>query len=374
MKLAPPPPPLRQHGAATLAIALVLLFTISFITLFASRAMIFEHRTSINQYRATQAFEAAQAGMEIGLANLSVASLRNAYIRDTNSDGIVDPATNTVDGSLPGALSYRVVYTNPTTGNLNLLRITSTGCADGCSPCTSSCTSRATVGQLVRLQPTLASTPTAALTAKGNVSLSGSATVTNTDTVTNGTTVHAGGTVDFGGSSRPVTLPGAPPASSVARNDTKLSLLSGDAFFQSYFGNSKATVQSAATPIACSGVCNSQLDGLTGQTIWVTGDGDTVINSGVIIGSASAPVILIVDGNLKITGGATVYGLVYCTALAWDNTGGGTSNIIGATLAEGDFTATGDPNPTYNPNVLQNLNLQNNLGVSAKIAGSWSDF
>lgn len=372
MKLAPPPliSPLRQHGAATLAIALVLLFAISFITLFASRAMIFEQRTSINQYRAAQAFEAAQAGMELGLANLNVASLRNTYIRDTNSDGIVDPATNTIDGSLPGALNYRIAYTNPTTGNLKLLRITSTGCADGCSPCTSSCTSRATVGQLVRLQSMLASAPTAALTAKGDVSLSGSATVTNTDTVTNGTTVHAGGSISFGGSSRPVTIPGAPPASSLASNDTTLSSLSGNAFFESYFGNSKATVQSAATPIACSGVCNSQLGGLTGQTIWVTGE--TEINSGVIIGSASAPVILIVDGNLQITGGATVYGVVYCTALTWDNTGGGTSQIIGATLAEGNFTATGDPNPTYDPSVLQNL--QNNLGVFAKIAGSWSDF
>lgn len=372
MKLAPPPlmSPLRQHGAATLAIALVLLFTISFITLFASRAMIFEHRTSINQYRATQAFEAAQAGMELGLANLNVASLRNTYIRDTNSDGIVDPATNTIDGSLPGALSYRIVYTNPTTGNLNLIRITSSGCADGCSPCTSSCTSRATVGQLVRLQPMLSSAPTAALTAKGNVSLSGSVTVANTDTATNGATVHAGGTVSFGGSASAVTIPGAPAAASVAGSDTTLSSLSDDNFFQSYFGNSKAKIQSAATQIACSGVCNSQLDGLTGQTIWVTGD--TQLTSNITIGSASAPVILIVDGNLQITGAATVYGVVYCTALTWDNTGGGTSQIIGAALAEGDFTATGTPNPTYNSSVLQNL--QNNLGVFAKIAGSWSDF
>lgn len=361
----------RERGAATLVIALVLLFSITFITLFASRAAIFEQKTSVNQYRATQSFEASQAGMELGLANLNVTALKNTYIKDTNSDGIIDTATNTINGSISGtSLTYQITYTNPTTGDLSAIKIASRGCADSCSPCSASCTSQTTINQLVQLQSTLSTAPSAALTAKGNVTLSGSVTVSNTDTATAGTTVHSGGTTTLGGSASVATIPGAPPESSIASSDTSLSSLSDDAFFQTYFGSSKSTVQSGATQISCSGTCNDQLSGQTGQTIWVTGN--TQITSNITIGSATEPVILIVDGNLQISGGATIYGVVYCTALTWDNTGGGTSQVIGAAIAEGNFTATGTPNPTYNSSVLQQV--QNNLGTFGKVAGGWSDY
>ncbi len=50
---------------------LLLFFIISLVAAYAGRSLIFEQRTSANQYRATQAFEAAEAGLEWALAMLN---------------------------------------------------------------------------------------------------------------------------------------------------------------------------------------------------------------------------------------------------------------------------------------------------------------
>ena len=43
---------------------MVLFFIMSLVAAYASRNLIFEQRTSANNYRSTQAFEAAEAGLE----------------------------------------------------------------------------------------------------------------------------------------------------------------------------------------------------------------------------------------------------------------------------------------------------------------------
>lgn len=61
----------KAMGAATLAFALLLMLLIFGVVLFANRNILFESRTSNNQYRAAQAKEAAEAGLERGVAWLS---------------------------------------------------------------------------------------------------------------------------------------------------------------------------------------------------------------------------------------------------------------------------------------------------------------
>ena len=53
----------RERGAATLVVVMVLFFIISMVAAYTSRNLIFEQRTSANQYRSTQAQEAAEAGL-----------------------------------------------------------------------------------------------------------------------------------------------------------------------------------------------------------------------------------------------------------------------------------------------------------------------
>ena len=48
----------HQRGVATLAVVMVLFFIIALTAAYTSRNMIFEQKTSANQYRSTLAFEA----------------------------------------------------------------------------------------------------------------------------------------------------------------------------------------------------------------------------------------------------------------------------------------------------------------------------
>jgi Tfp pilus assembly protein PilX len=63
--------PKRQRGMATLVVVMILFFIVAMVAAYTSRNMIFEQRASANQYRATQALEAAEAGMQWTLAMLN---------------------------------------------------------------------------------------------------------------------------------------------------------------------------------------------------------------------------------------------------------------------------------------------------------------
>jgi hypothetical protein len=61
----------QQRGVAALIVTMVLLFIVTLVAAYTNRNLIFEQRTSANQYRSTQAFEAAQAGIEWATAMLN---------------------------------------------------------------------------------------------------------------------------------------------------------------------------------------------------------------------------------------------------------------------------------------------------------------
>jgi hypothetical protein len=60
-----------QRGVASLIIVMVLFFIVSMVAAYTSRNLIFEQRTSANQYVSTQAMEAAEAGIEWAVAMLN---------------------------------------------------------------------------------------------------------------------------------------------------------------------------------------------------------------------------------------------------------------------------------------------------------------
>lgn len=100
----------RQRGAATLIVVMVLFFVISLVAAYASRNMIFEQRTSANQYRATQAFEAADGGLEWALTQLNGGRLNDDCTQ-------ADPALSTPPVAVTNP-SFRQRYLNldPVTG------------------------------------------------------------------------------------------------------------------------------------------------------------------------------------------------------------------------------------------------------------------
>lgn len=85
MKSLRAPRPRAQRGAAALIVVLLLFFVISLVAAYAGRNLIFEQKTSTNQYRATQAFEAAEAGLEWALALLNGGRVGAACEPSTNA-------------------------------------------------------------------------------------------------------------------------------------------------------------------------------------------------------------------------------------------------------------------------------------------------
>lgn len=121
--------------------------------------------------------------------------------------------------------------------------------------------------------------------------------------------------------------------------------------FALFFNQSKATVQAGANQSYNS----SNINGAVGQTIWV--NGALTLNGNNTIGSLSRPVILIVNGNVTLTGPTiTIYGFLYVIGSL--NTSS-TVSIIGALALEANANLTGNTTVSYNSAILSQLNTLN---------------
>jgi PilX N-terminal len=305
-----------QRGAAALAVSLILLFGMTVIAFFANRGMIFEQRTSANQYRATKAFEVAEAGLEWAVARvndeafaaaapscntstLTTTTLTQRYLaRDANGQFVpgavgvrrlmacsvssagavscdcpvpvlVPPGTGPALGAVADA-RFLVEFTDgPDTSSI---RITSRGCTNAGGFCdvgsTATADGAAVVTALYKMKPVLGSAPGAGLVAGAAASTTGNLTVINKDPKSNGITINTGAIVDASGSTSVVTLDGTPPRASILDNDFALRNLAnadanGELFFRSFFNegftdykNSQKTwIITAGSCAAYSGHC-----------------------------------------------------------------------------------------------------------------------
>jgi hypothetical protein len=77
-----------QRGAASLLVVMVLFFAISLVAAYTSRNLIYEQRTSANQYRSTLAFEAADAGVEWATAQLNEARMTDDCLPLPNAGAV----------------------------------------------------------------------------------------------------------------------------------------------------------------------------------------------------------------------------------------------------------------------------------------------
>jgi len=299
-----------QRGAAALVVALVLVFGMSLAAFFANRGLIFEQRTSANQYRSTRAFEMAEAGLEWAMARLNddifiaaspacttatgTQSFRDRYLAPTAGTS-PSFAINTANPPRPGCsiaadgtatCSCPVSGTNPTLGAATdprftvrfnpdpggdplTVEIVSYGCTNQGAPCDPGSTAvpdgTAVVSALFRVRPKFPSAPGAGLIAGSMAVTGGNLKVVNLDPKSNGITINSGTTVDQGNATSVVTLPGTPPRASVLDNDPALNALTnadanGDLFFQSFFGETQAQYQAnPQTWLITSGSCGTRV-------------------------------------------------------------------------------------------------------------------
>ena len=297
-----------QRGVAALAVSLILLFGITLVAFFTQRSMIFEQRSSANQYRATKAFEMADAGLEWAVARLNEDTLMSGslfctteaakfsvrYLPFNNASTALITGFNVNTAGFPGCTigsSGAATCGCPANGNPSFtttasldaqprflikletvttdsyaVRIVSYGCTNAGTACGSSSGTPdavAVVSSIYKMKPAIATTPGAGLVAGTSTVTGGNLNVINLDPTSNGITIDTGSTVTFGSGTNVTTQPGTPPRASVLDNDTALSALtqsdtSGDNFFKSFFGQTMAQYQAdGRTWLITSGSCGS---------------------------------------------------------------------------------------------------------------------
>lgn len=363
----------RMEGAATLIITAILLVAITFIVLFAANYIFFQQRITSNTNRNNQAFEAAEAGLEFSIQYLQanrtaiIATATNGYINYSDS--------STTNVTFTNGSKFSVVFTNPIQNNYDTIQITSTGVSDDG-------TSTRIIQQQVKYSSYLNTPPILPMTVRGTVNLSGSFTITNTET---NQTIRSGSAVTFSGSAHTVTQTGGSDRNSVGLDVqpalSAISNLTTTQMFSSYFTNS---LTSGSTTYSYEESSNrnysTTLNGMTGSSIWINQKNGTTatLNGTITIGSPSAPVLLVVQGNLEILGNVTIYGMVYVInsqefSLNEEVEAQGNSQIIGGLVVTGGLAASGNSQVTFNSSVLNNLQ-QSVLGYYTKIPGTWKDF
>ena len=114
---------------------------------------------------------------------------------------------------------------------------------------------------------------------------------------------------------------------------------------------------------------DTSLDGIVGESIWVESPAAMVrFNGNDIIGSPAQPVLLIINGDAKITGTVLVHGFVYITGNVFNS---GTFNVYGSVSIEGDMGALGTFDIIYDSGTLDQL--KKTPGHAAVVPGSWFD-
>ena len=415
--------PHRQRGAAALTTTLVLFFVMTLVAAFANRSLVFEQRISANQYRAAQAFEAAEAGLEWALAMLNdpqrvgddcrptehlpsasfrerhlhfdaatgvrvpmtwvhaghAVALQASCVRDTAGWSCSCPAGGFPELSAPSADGPHPAFSIALSSapQAGLLRLTATGCTSlggACLPGSSSVPDASAQAQLLLgLVPGLAMAPAAPLTVKDSVDAGSAALgLHNPYAASGGLTIHAGGSITAP-NAHVSTVAGGSATASWVEADTALAALPPDRLFAGIFGVDKATwkEQSMVGRVSCDAGCPAMLaQASTHQLLWV--DGDLSLDGPVILGTAERPVVVVVSGSARLNGAVTIHGLVYAHDIVWNDAGGGTALLRGAAISETDYRGNGAPDFVYDAAVL--AALKGETGSFARVPGSWKDF
>jgi PilX N-terminal len=289
----------RERGLASLIVVSLLFFIISLVAAYTNRNLIFEQRTSGNQYRSTQAFEAAEAGVEWALAMLNngratlacnatddatFTSFRQRYLGIDAETGMVQPLPNqatqpqapplpAIAASWPSCTfdGTNWVCSCPAQGSATLAAAAATGTSpsfrlrfvqrpaarpgtvwlevNGCTRPDNDCLNfpatglqgegRARLEVLLALKSALPSTPTAAVTVRGNFNVNGTAFgAFNPSTASSGWALLTGGALsnDLGLQFGGAAGEPASRASLVGTAPAVAAVPTGPRFFSATFG------------------------------------------------------------------------------------------------------------------------------------------
>lgn len=406
----------KQRGAATILTTVILLIGITLVTLLTAKTVLVETQIAADNYRTGQAVAAANAAMDYGVTYFDDGGF------DHNGDTAVDTIAEQTYTATDGKVSYgQLQFLNtgsrcdppsgpPAATDMRSGEIIATGLSDDrlATRRISQC-----VGPLDVLRD---DGPKQPLVTQSQVALTGNARIINRYT---NTTIWSGGKVVIGSSSAMETWIKDPAVTSalttaqlidtddshnaimvsnknlgngldIIDDDPSLDTLVGVDFFKNFFKvDSRAELKNLAKVYSSIGdaAADTGTDSVNSGLIWV--DGDQAMRGGTI-GSTDKPAIVIIDGDFDISGGPTIYGLVYIIGKYAVT---GTATIIGSNIVEGT-EVTIDPTtgartetPATPPIVTGHGTLSlvywagfassgpNPLdGLTAVISGSWRDW
>jgi PilX N-terminal len=377
----------NQRGVAALIVTMTLFFAMLLIAVFANRNLVFEQRGSANQYRATQAFEAAEAGLEWAQAQLNNVQRLGADCRASTDAAAATFRDRYLNTTPAGAgFSGRVwnnggVDTAFAGSKPGVVRVISRGCTSlggACTPGSAGTTdATARVEVALALLPGLASAPAAALTVRGDVNAPSAALgLHNGDVASGAVAVHAGASIDAG-AAHVSGAAGAPRYEALVGNDATLAALSPDQLFIATFGHDRQSwaAQPTVSTLTCEGNCASALQAAVasaGTNALIRVAGDLLLDGPVTIGSAPQPALVVVDGAVQLRGSVNLHGLLYATSVAWNLPAAAGAQVRGAVISETGYSGDGTPDLVYDATVLDQLRSRS--GTFVRVSGSWRDF
>jgi Tfp pilus assembly protein PilX len=407
----------KQQGAVTLLTALVLLISITLVGFVTAKTVLVETQISSDNYRTSQATAAASAAMDQAVAYFYAGGLdqhNNTTPTTLTADGLVDyPSTApfTLTLTAAGQTTSAQFFFNNTAGNrcdstadgsdMTQALVTATGWSDDN-------TAVRTITQCLDTFDIFDSGkgPRQAFVSRAGVGVFGNAKIINRysnssiwsggdDAVhgaSYGTYLRPSNTdiadyttaqlnsADETANTQKVSNRDAGNGIDVITNDptlankttstTNLTNPANNQFFDMFFAQTKSAIKQSADNNGQLLAANASPVGMTGL-IWVNGN-TSMNNNGAVVGSSTAPAILIVDGDFDFSGG-TIYGVLYVT---------GTLTITGNPVVHGSVVSENGPNSgagtltlvyqpwggdgTGSPPFIE--------GTGAIIAGSWKDW
>lgn len=387
----------NQKGVASLVVAVVILVTVTFVTFYTSRAVLMEQKISTNDYRSRMAFEAAQAGIDATMNALNQGWLLGP---DANGDNLPDVVTTNVvfdpqnDGvanntnttTLANGSKVKVELQSASADNVIQIRVTSTGESDDRA-------AKRVINQFIAAVPPLPNIPDSPFVSRGAMQVGGAAVINNPE---GHSTIWTGENVSLGGDANTATNIADPTSANypnclggsvqcdlvqsssrqiagldIIESDTSLSKLTEPEFFENFFGTTPAVFRDSRTDVITQNLVAQ--NGVVDKVIWVdtnaTGTGTVNLTAGNVFGSAAQPVIIIIDGNLSVSGNNDFFGLVYIRGELLGS--GNVTTVGGMAVGGGASTSGGNLTITYNSIVLEQTYRK---AKPAGGSGSWRDF
>lgn len=350
----------KQQGMATLLVTLLLAMIMGVMAMTTAQTGLMEQRITGNDLRAREVQEAAEAGLEYGVAWGKKNAIPNSVTCASGSlpTGCPSALTTVVGSSTGETYGYTLTYTKGT----NAIKVTSTG--RGVADNTITAVSEAWIKQI------------SFLTTKGESA---------PPFVINGTLTNVTGTPDINTGNPPgVAILTSQPVSGI---ETGHFDLHGGTVNQDTFPATSTPAWNYLFSVPLSVAINiatangyvkstSTLPATpaSGKEPFYVWDSDSHISSNY--GTATSPVVIIItNGHCpKLNGGPTIYGFVYFPASCSDQ-GWGNAEIHGTIVSEGNITKV----------TANSLSIGNGIGgggtdtskfisEATRIPGTWKDF